>query len=150
VDRGLEARILRETALRLSIRDFETKGESANLRASTQKILDATLAATRRRQAAFRRRPPVRRTPYGHAGLDALLERARSDNGNRVAAVTASVDADLRLKTATVAAHHEPTPRTWVEIVCPDPAPLLGAAHEFFGPGGWVEQPGGDPVYVTR
>jgi hypothetical protein len=56
---GREARILRETALRMSIRDFaahtqlspyairdfETKGETANLRVSTQKILDTTLAA---------------------------------------------------------------------------------------------------------
>jgi tetratricopeptide (TPR) repeat protein len=54
---GREARILRETALRLSIRDFaahtqlspyairdfEAKGEHANLRPSTQRILDATL-----------------------------------------------------------------------------------------------------------
>jgi hypothetical protein len=56
---GREARILRETALRMTIRDFaahtqlstyairdfEAKGEQANLRTSTQKILDATLAA---------------------------------------------------------------------------------------------------------
>lgn len=87
---------------------------------------------------------------YGHAGLDGLLEWARSKHGNRIAAVTASVGADPRLESSTVAARNEPTPRTWVEIVCSDPAPLLGAAHEFFGPGGWVEQPGGDPVYVTR
>jgi hypothetical protein len=56
---GREARILRETALRMTIRDFashtqlstyairdfEAKGDQANLRASIQKILDATLAA---------------------------------------------------------------------------------------------------------
>lgn len=55
---GKEARVLRETALRMTMRDFachtnlstytirdlEAKGEQTNLRISTQKILDATLA----------------------------------------------------------------------------------------------------------
>jgi hypothetical protein len=87
---------------------------------------------------------------YGHAGLDGLLGWARSKHGNRIEVVAVRVDPDLTLQGANVTTRDEPTPRTWVEIVCSDPALLLGAAHEFFGPGGWVEQPGGDPTFVTR
>jgi hypothetical protein len=87
---------------------------------------------------------------YGHAALDGLLDWARADKGERIEAVRVSMDADLAPRSASIGSRHHTTPRTWVEVSCTDPGPLRAAAHEFFGPGEWVQQPGQDPTYITR
>lgn len=87
---------------------------------------------------------------YGHAGLDGLLDWARSDKGERIESVRVSMEADLALRSASIGSRNQPTPRTWVELACTEPDPLRAVAYDFFGPGDWVEPSGQDPTYITR
>jgi hypothetical protein len=85
----------------------------------------------------------------GHAAINRIVEAARASKGDPVAAVTIAVDAAMTPLDTLVVRRPTPTANMWVELLCSDPAPLLDAAYELFGPGGWVDQPGDAPKYVT-
>jgi tetratricopeptide (TPR) repeat protein len=121
---GREARILRETALRMTIRDFashtnlstyairdfEAKGVQANLRTSTQKILDDTLAAApedaKQRFAIALGEADLHASGNGRAG-----ETTGTDAPGTQLTVPDEASAPERL-TETSHDHHEPAATT--------------------------------------
>ena len=87
---------------------------------------------------------------YGFDRLDELLDWARSREPHRIVAVSLRIDPDRTARTGNVVRRDQPPARPWVEVVCPEPGPLLATAREFFGPGDWVDQAGEARIFVTR